>query len=70
MQPNNLKRLKKELLVSFQYSGFKYEPWSPIALIQAPTPLLTSSESLGKPYFTSLYNAIQTSVQLMELHKN
>ena len=28
-----IKLLKKELLVSFQHIGFKYEPWSPIALV-------------------------------------
>ena len=62
--------LKKEMLASLQHSGFKYEPWSPVALVQIPTLLLTSSETLGKPCFTSLHNSIQTSVHLMELHKN
>ena len=42
---------------------------SPVALVHTPTPPFTSSESLGKPCFTSLHNAIQTSVHLMELHK-
>ena len=70
MQPNNLKRLKKELLVSFQHSGFQYEPWSPVALVHTPSPSLSSPESLDKHYFSSLHNAIQTSVHLMELHKN
>ena len=59
---------KKELLVSLQHSGFKYEPWSPVTLVQTPMPLLTRTESLGKPYFTSLQNATQTSINLMELY--
>ena len=58
------------MLVSLQHSGFRYEPWSHLALVHSPIPPLTSSESLGKPYFTSLHNAIQTSVHLMELHWN
>ena len=73
--------LKKERLVSLQHSGFKYEPWSPVAFVHTPTPPLTSSESLSKPYFTSseslskpyftyLRNSFQTSVHLMELQKN
>ena len=57
---------KKETVAIFQLSGFKYEPWSPLDLVHTPTP----PEPLGKPYFTSLHNAIQTSVYLMELHKN
>ena len=46
------------MLASLQHSGFKYEPWSPVALVHIPTLLLTSSETLGKPCFTSLHNSI------------
>ena len=41
--------LKKEMLGSLPQSGFKYEPWSPVALVHTPTPPLTSSESSGQP---------------------
>ena len=37
------------MVVSLQHSGFKYEPWSPLALVYTPSLPLTSSESLGKP---------------------
>ena len=62
--------LKKEMLVSLQHSFFRYEPWSPVAFVHTPTPPLTSSESLSKPYFTYLHNSFQTSVHLMVLQKN
>ena len=71
-QPRNkkIKLLKKELLEFFKHSGFKYELWSHVPLVYTVTLPLTSPECLGKPYFTSLHNAIETSVYLMELQKN
>ena len=64
------KTAKKELLEFFKHSGFKYELWSHVPLVYTVTLPLTSPECLGKPYFTSLHNAIETSVYLMELQKN